>query len=140
VAAMTVAAEVWKDGERVAEALSMRTHVLVNPFEGIKRLNLFFFPKLLLAPSVLTYVLNGRALGHYLDQCGVRLDPEGENPQLIDGLRYVHGNVPKPLVKNEIYSVLVAEPLYEDVPIPGSTFLTYLPEIYRRFLSIEENR
>lgn len=137
---MTVAAEIWKDGERVAEAMSMRTLVLADSFEGIKRLNLFFFPKVMLSPSVMTYILNGRALGHYFDHCGVRLDPEGGSPPLIDMLRYVHGNVPRPLVKNEVYSVLLAEPIYEDAPIDNATFLTYLPEIYQRFLAAPENR
>lgn len=138
---MTTSAEIWKDGELVAEAMSVRTLVLANSFKGVKRLNLFFFPKVMLSPSVMTYILNGRALGHYFDRCGVRLNPGEENPQTIDGLRYVHGNVPRPLVKNEIYSVLLAEPILdEEAPIDNATFLTYLPEIYKRFLAAPENR
>jgi hypothetical protein len=143
---MKVVAEVWKDGERAAEALNMRSCVLEEPFSGIERLDLYFFVKMMLTPSTLTYILNGRALGHYFDHCGLRIFPvpvpgsQGE-PLLIDGLRYVHGNVPRPLVKNLIFSVLLALPTYKGgVPIDNATFLSYLPEIYRRFLASEENR
>jgi len=139
---MKVVAEVWKDGELAAEALTMRSAVLTSPFAGIDQLDLYFFVKMLLTPSTLTYILNGRAMGHYFDRCGLRIFPipvsgsQGE-PQLIDGLRYVHGNVPRPLIKNEVYSVLLALPTYRDgVPVDNPTFLSYLPEIYRRFLGM----
>lgn len=101
-----------------------------DAWEGICLIKCCFFGTVSLAPPVLFEHLAGTGLGKFFDGSEVLFD----NEPLATYLRYVHGRSEVMHGKPIISSVLLARPEPEG-GVTDTAWLTYLPEIYRKFLA-----
>lgn len=118
---------IWKDGRAVATAHTLRMKEMDSP---VGHLHLFFFPTITLTPPVVFEHLAGRALGWFLDKCGLEFDDEVHEP-----LRYVHGRTETMRGRYKVSSVLLAK---GDGVSDDSKWLPALPDIYSKFLAIAD--
>lgn len=122
---------IWRDGMKVAEAESYTLTPLdkAEGWPGVRSLQQFFFPRIKMSPPVAFEHLAGAALKGFFDWSELRIGEE-----IHQGLRYVHGRSEVMKGKHSVGSVLLVKPIFS-ASIPDATWLSYLPDIYRRFLA-----
>lgn len=99
-------------------------------WEGIYLIKCYFFNRVRLSPPILFEHLAGTGLGSFLNGATLRVNGE----PLAEDLRYVHGRSEVMRGSHTISSVLLARPEPEG-GVTDMAWLSYLPEIYRKFLS-----
>lgn len=101
-----------------------------NSWEGIYLIKCYFFGRVRLSPPILFEHLAGTGLVKFFN--GTSMLSDGE--LVAEDLRYVHGRSEVMRGKNTISSVLLARPEPEG-GVTDMAWLSYLPEIYMKFLS-----
>jgi hypothetical protein len=121
-----------KQGQLVATAKTCEYAEISgdDAWEGICLIKCYFFSRVSLSPPVLFEHLAGTGLGKFFNGSSVFSDGES----LAEDLRYVHGRSEVMRGKSTISSVLLARPEPEG-GVTDMAWLSYLPEIYRKFLS-----
>lgn len=132
---------ITKDGTEVASAtkiygLTVTTDKLDLP--GVSLLHLIYFPTVLLTPPTTFEHLAGTGLNRFFDRC--RIQSTGDEMviplgSMSEEFRYVHGRSEVMKGRHSVTAVLLAHPELEQ-PISEPQWLSYLPEIYKHFLSV----
>ena len=99
-------------------------------WEGIYLIKCYFFNRVRMSPPVLFEHLAGIGLGSFLNGSQIRVDGE----LIAQDLRYVHGRSEVMRGNHSINSVLLARPEPEG-GVTDIAWLSYLPAIYKKFLS-----
>jgi hypothetical protein len=119
---------IWKGGEEIGNA----DHCAVVPsttrsWEGIKKLEYYYFGFIKLSSPVVFEHLSGRALKYYLDHCILKSGDAEIGP-----LRYVHGRSEVMKGRHRVGVVLLVKVEAED-SLQETDWLMYLPGIYKEF-------
>jgi len=99
-------------------------------WEGICLIRCYFFSRIRLSPPVLFEHLAGSALGRFFNGSSIHVDGSA----VAEDLRYVHGRSEVMRGNHTTSSVLLARPEPEG-GVTDLAWLSYLPEIYRKFLA-----
>lgn len=127
---------IWIGDQLVAEATTCLQLEMPGDgmFGSVDKLSCYYFPKIKLTPIVLFEHLSGVALLQFLDHSTLI----SHDKDRIEGLRYVHGRSETMRGSSKISSVLLVKP--SEVPSDSSTWFTYLPAIYEKFLGMTSER
>jgi len=121
-----------KDGAAFSKECVIPAEVImenVEQFPGVSTITLYYFKRLNLLPAAVFRHIGGTGLNFWLEGCSIHWT--GSNVAVED-LRYVHGRSEAMKGTPVISAVLLAKPTFtKDVPMP--VWMTYLPEVYRRF-------
>lgn len=119
---------IWKGGRKIADA----SDIMTFPFDAPPA-KLYYFQRIEMAPPVLFEHLAGTALVQFLDECSMLIKFSGEEPQSVDGLRYIHGRSEVMKGTPSISAVLLAA---FETPVSRLELLPLQPRIYEKFLQI----
>lgn len=124
-------ANVVKDGVDITRLCEITREAEIEDeaaFPGVKRFRLFYFNKVSLLPIFVFQHMGGTGLIRWFEGSTLRMEDGSE----VDGLHYVHGRSEVLKGTPNITAVLLAKAEYTH-DVPYDRFITYLPEIYRRF-------
>ncbi len=125
--------ELWKGDQLVAKGAGSRSKLLLDESFGPGRsFDCYYFPHVTMSPPALFEHLAGTALSEFFDRSDLVL-----RDGTIRGLRYVHGKSEVMRGASRVGTILLVTP--ESVPNEAHLWLTYLPAIYKKFLSIPDS-
>ena len=122
----------YKDDVAFSKECAIPAEVImenVEQFPGVSSITLYYFKRLNLLPATVFRHIGGTGLNLWLEGCAVRWTG---TPVGVEDLRYVHGRSEAMKGTPVISAVLLAKPTFTE-EIPMAVWMTYLPEIYRRF-------
>jgi hypothetical protein len=124
--------QIWRDGVQVTPACTLTKEVTLPGFEDVGNIQLYYFAKIQLLPPLVFQHMCGKGLATWLEESDLKKEDDSE----IKGLRYVHGRSEVMRGSTSISAILLAKFESTD-PKVLSKWITYLPEIYRRFSLME---
>jgi hypothetical protein len=130
-----IEAQIVKNGSVVAKTPDF-WHKQVDwvGFDPAHQFDLYYFPKVTMSPPLVFEHMSGRGLMSFFDLSSLTLAGKDGSRELCTRLRYVHGRSEVMKGNPSITAVLLARPL--DSEVDQLTWLTFLPQIYKNFLSI----
>ena len=134
--------QIRKDGTDVAGA-NMLYKLTVSAdldIPGLQRLDLVYFPTVVLTPPATFEHLAGTGLNRFFDRCQISSTMGEGVPTgtLSEPFRYVHGKSELMKGKHTVSAVLLAHPEFE-AEIPEPQWLSYLPKIWKHFLAVYDS-
>lgn len=115
-----------------ADTLKQRLLLSDGDWKGIKYVFCNYFPRFQLSPPLTFEHLAGESLGRFLDHSTLFIDGV---PSRIN-IRYIHGRSEVMRASNTVSAVLLGTPVTHGNDLSDQEWLTYLPDIYRKFLEV----